>query len=65
MNVVLRRLYIFEVIISLVGPSTQFEIPLESFFRNRYGTKLSHIALKLHVNQLNEFKQSIERYFGA
>jgi hypothetical protein len=26
---------------------------------------LSHIALKLHVNQLNEFKQSIERYFGA
>jgi hypothetical protein len=65
MNVVLRRSYMFEVIIPSVGCSKQLEIPLESFVKNPHGTKLSHIALKLHVNQLDEFRQRIERYFGA
>lgn len=63
-NFMLRPSQVFQLIIPSVGKSQMLKVPLDALPRPCHLSKLSHHAMKLHINQLQKFKTIIENFFG-
>ncbi|OHT01854.1 hypothetical protein TRFO_07434 [Tritrichomonas foetus] len=63
-NFMLRPSQIFQLIIPSVGKSKVLQIPLEALPRPCHLSKLSHTTLKIHIDQLDNFRHVVERFFG-
>lgn len=62
-NFMVRPAQMFQLIIPSIGKSKFLQIPLESLPILSHLAKLSHPTWKLHMNQLDEFKNAIEKFF--
>jgi hypothetical protein len=65
MNFMLKPSHTFQVIIPAVGNSMLLKTSLKAFTRSSYTGKLSHITVRLHVSQLDDFRQTIEQFFES
>lgn len=62
-NFNLKPAQFFQFIIPPIGKSNVLQIPIESLSITCHLTKISHPTWKLHMQQLEQFKNSIERFF--
>ena len=62
-NFMLRSAQMFQLIIPSAGKCKILQIPLESLPKFCHIAKLSHPTMKLHMSQLTDFKEAIERFF--
>jgi hypothetical protein len=55
----------FQVVIPAVGNNMLLRTPLKAFMCSPYTAKLSHFTVRLHVSQLDDFRQTIEQFFES
>jgi hypothetical protein len=62
-NLLLKSSHSFQLIVPSIGHSTLLQIPLETLSQFKHNAKLSHTTLRIHMSQLDQVKDAIERFF--